>query len=603
MENPYDKFGAHPCEVKAGRTTLWVFTVLFLLGIAVPPVLRNLQDAKKTTDRWVPALEFWNHPNPKGRDLLRSKKQGNSEITRTQPSLRDHLQAVEKEIKGADFRESIRAADQRILTSLFHEGNSKAVIGKDGWFFYQPGIDGLAGYGPLKSEPDSVTKDPDRAQWFPQAPVIEKFAAQLKERGVELMLVPVPVKPMIHPEHLASGTEAPVRHRDQEKLYQTLRDTGIEVVDLTDAMLEWKKEGEPLYLKQDTHWTQNTMRRAAAEVAARVKAKAWFSDVDTSLKPVTEVVTRSHGGDLVGMLDIAGTDKKFPAETQEITRVLDPATKAPIASDPESPIALLGDSFVNVFDTPQIGFGNSEKDTEPIGGGFAGALAQELGTKLDIHTANGGGATDVRKSFAGSSKDVVAKKKLVIWTIASRDLLLSETPGGKAGVRWRDVEFSERENGVTEPFTMVGTLKERSSLGDPTSTPYEDSIFSALFDVEAIDQGSYSEDEAMVFLWGFKKRILEPESELQVGDKVQLELTPLSSNEELKGINMSDDLFADLPQMFSARTTVLSKAGGETSMTGFLIFAGVLIAYFSIGLTMQMRERKKTANVDSQVTD
>lgn len=612
MENPYDKFGAHPCKVTAGRVSLWIFSILFLLGISIPPILRNVNDAKKTESRWVPVLEFWNFPNAKDDDALAAKKKKSSKIKRTEPSLRDHLGAVENEIKAAGFCKSIAKNDQKIITSVFNEGNLKVTVGRDGWYFYQPGIDGLAGYGPLKAEPDSVTKDPDRPEWFAQLPVIEKFTKQLRERGIELMLVPVPVKPMIHPEFLSEGIKAPLRHRDQEALYEKLRGMGIDLVDLTDDLMTWKadlNEGEALYLKQDTHWTHDTMERVAAVVAERVKAKSWYGDVAKNLEVKTESVKREWVGDMVNMLTEDSPGENYSAETQKIVRVLDSKTGAPPASDLGSPIALLGDSFVNVFDTPSIGFG---KDGETaIGAGFAATLAKLLGTHLQVHTANGGGATDVRKAFAGSGKNVVENKKLVIWTIASRDLLLSETPGNKAGVMWRDAQFSKRdvaipENPVDEnapklepTLILTGKLKERSSLDDPKQTPYAESLYSALFDVVKVEKGKYAESEAMVFLWGFKDRKFIAETKLQVGDEVRLELVPLPAVTTVKGINKADDLFADLPQFFALKPGLKEETKPATKVIGplkipcgFIFFVIGIVAYVIIGLTIQFRQRR-----------
>ena len=73
---------------------------------------------------------------------------------------------VESEFESAAFTEPPRRAVARsVLTETLREGNRKTVIGNDGWLFFKPAIDGLTGYGPLKSEPDTVAKDPRREPW------------------------------------------------------------------------------------------------------------------------------------------------------------------------------------------------------------------------------------------------------------------------------------------------------------------------------------------------------------------------------------------------------------------------------------------------------
>ena len=87
---------------------------------------------------------------------------------------------------------------QGVLSRTLREGNRKTYIGSDGWLYLQAALDSLTGYGPLEPEPDSVAKDPNREPWRSPLDAITKFAAQLDELGVELVLVPIPVKPMIY---------------------------------------------------------------------------------------------------------------------------------------------------------------------------------------------------------------------------------------------------------------------------------------------------------------------------------------------------------------------------------------------------------------------
>ncbi|NNE90364.1 MAG: hypothetical protein HKN23_01850 [Verrucomicrobiales bacterium] len=567
MENPYEKFGAHACEVAAGRRWLWIFAGIFCLGIVAAPIGRNLYEALKSVEsggeRWIPVVKFWDVDNEKTEEALRQKRKKNASITRTEPILRDHLQAFEGEIKKADFRDAIASREQKTLTGVFEEGNLKVRIGRDGWFFYQPAVDALTRYGPLRPEPDSVMKDPDRPEWNPAGPVIERFADQLQERNIELLLVPVPVKAMIHPEHFDAGLEAPLQHPDQEAFYEKLRShENIELLDLTDLFLDLKAKNGPVFLKQDTHWTHDTMQAAAAAVAAAVNEKPWFDSLDKNLEVKTETVTRSHQGDLVGMLSLPDSAALFSPETQEIECVLDAETGKPLTDDPASPIVLLGDSFVNIYNTPGIGFG--EEGESEIGAGFAAALARNLGTRLHSFTSNGEGATGVRRDFARMGKSDVAKKKLVIWVVAARDLLLSETPGISAGVQWKDGVCNTGNTYEQGPATVIATVAERSGLGNPKQTPYENSLFSTLVEVESVEEGGpFGGKQAQVFLWGFQKRKLLPASNLKVGDRVRLDLIPMAeadATEGTKGANRSDDLFLmdPLPQMFARKFTPLA---------------------------------------------
>lgn len=564
MKNPYEEWGAHPEDVRVGRAWAWVFSVLFLAIIVLPPAFRNLHNTicptgSEADEKWAPVVEFFHHPNPKSVASLAKKKSNNPSITRESPNLRDHLRAFESELEQAPYAKTIRRHTQEKLTTWFGEGNAKTVIGSKGRLYLQAAIDGLVGYGPLKPEPDSVMKDPDRPVWTPPLPVIEKFAAQLKERGIELMLVPVPVKPMIYPEDIGRGNfSGPVRHRDQEALYTELREAGVEVVDLSDIFWAMKKDGL-VYLKQDTHWTQSTMRRAAAEVAARIKAKQWFAGLKGDLETDGQSEQRTHDGDLVVLLDLAKPDELFDPESQSLEIIHDRSSGGRVGNNKQSPIVLLGDSFVNIFDAPRLGFGDpnwEEKDDNdiqpPIGAGFAQHLAAQLGTALDIYTADGGGATGVRKEFADRPDNQVRAKKIVVWVIASRDLLLSETPGLRAGVHWRDVEFNPRiAETPTQPVTSDVTevvveaeLKERTPLQDPKSTPYKEAIYSAIFTVDkkSANELKIEDNEVPAYLWGFRDRKVVASGRLEVGKTYRLTLVPWASKTNLQSVQKMDDL-------------------------------------------------------------
>jgi hypothetical protein len=564
MKNPYEEWDAHPEDVRVGRAWAWVFSVLFLAIIVLPPAFRNLHNTicprnSEADEKWAPVMEFFHYPNPKSVASLAEKKRNNPGITREQPNLQDHLRSFEAELEAAPYATAIRQWMQQRLTAGFREGNSKTVIGKEGRMYYQAGIDCLVGYGPLKPEPDSVMKNPDRAIWTPPIPVITKFAAQLKERGIELMIVPVPVKSMIYPEDIGRGDwEKPVHHRDQEALYKKLRDAGIELVDLSDLFWTMKKTDE-VFLRQDTHWSQLAMQKAAAAVADKIKSKPWFDLEKADLQTLQTQAERQHMGDLVEMLNLAEPKDLFQVEAQQLTMIRAADKGGELSGSRQSPIVLLGDSFVNIYNDPGIGFGETDgkppsenKSESPIGAGFAQHLALALQTPLDVYTANGGGATQVRKDFADQPDNEVRAKKIVVWVLASRDLLLSETPGVRAGIRWGDVEFSKRiAETPTQPVTSDVTevvveaeLKERTPLQDPKSTPYKEAIYSAIFTVDekAANELKIEGNEIPAYLWGFRDRKVVASGRLEVGKKYRLTLVPWASKTNLQSVQKMDDL-------------------------------------------------------------
>ena len=528
IKNPYVEKIDPNQEFLIGKKACWVVVGLFLLTIIIPPVYRNV---KAVIDGdWVPVVGFFQY------DPTNEKT----------PDLVHHLRAVEGKIDEAKFRKSAVRLLQRVMTPVLSEGNQKVFIGKDDWLFFKPAMKGLTGYGPLKPEPPSPMKDPTVKGWSPALPAIEKFSAQLKERGIDLVMVPLPVKPMIYPEMIdGKDHSGPVRHADSDALYAKLREAGVDVLDLSDTFWQRKQSGEQMFLKQDTHWTSDTMREAARLVAEHVKSKPYFEGLETNAEFDEQSAERGFVGDLVNKLELQDSEL-FQEEKQLVSIINDAATGMIVEDDTKSPVVLLGDSFVNVFDAPDIGFGDPnwrpkhENDREPlIGAGFRRHLARELGMTIDTIAINGGAASKVRQDFALRPDNQVREKKVVIWLLASRDLFLSETPAREEGVNWTDVEFNPNEE-IEVPengFVATAKLLEKSEHADPQKVTYPDAVFACLYEIESVEEGVYEKEQVLVYQWAFRKKELLPTSKFEVGKKYKLVLSPWDSKKTLQTVN------------------------------------------------------------------
>ncbi len=359
MRNPYESEEGLKSEVTLSQRWCIITSLLFFIAISVPPLWRTANEfSKPASERWIPIVEIANTDSVEAANVLREKRKLSSGIERTEPSIRDHLQAFERGVKDADFRNASRRVDQARQLLWLRDGNRKVHLGSEGWLYYQPELDALTGYGPLRPEPDSVIKNPDRAQWNPARAVVLKFAEQLKERGIRLTLVPVPTKPMIQPEGV-TGKDGEFLHPDYGKLLGQFRESGIEVIDLIPTFREMKNR-EPVFLRQDTHWTSPAMKVAATFVAKSVSLEGLSKSLETKV----DSVPRESKGDLVEMLGLSKSVDYFDPEPQTLNRILDRKTGKPVASDSNSPLVVIGDSFVNIYEDPSIGFGDGEsKDT------------------------------------------------------------------------------------------------------------------------------------------------------------------------------------------------------------------------------------------------
>lgn len=295
------------------------------------------------------------------------------------------------------------------------EGNARVHVGTGGWLFDKSEITALVGRGPLKSASASTKKE----SRMDKNAVIE-FANQLKQRGVPLLLVPVPAKASIYPEYLSSEKfRDPVYHPEQLALYEQLRAAGADVIDLAPEM--WRlKLRKQVFLKQDTHWTPDAMKVMAEFIVKHIRTKypQALPSSSAELNIDARLLDRTSQGDLTGLLDLPASVTWMSEEQVTLVSIsgLDP--------NENSPFALLGDSLVNVFDDPTLGFATDDElaKSQRLKAGFGNQLAILLNEPLDVIAVNEEPAEALRE-FAKRDEGNTPAKKLVVWVFAATDLL------------------------------------------------------------------------------------------------------------------------------------------------------------------------------------
>jgi len=300
--------------------------------------------------------------------------------------------------------------------------DTMTVRGKDGWLFLGKELRHLSVGKFWAADAVRVSRAGKPEQADP-LPAILDFKAQLDGAGIELLLVPVPPKAVIFPAMLcdslaAVGKKPPRLDPHLQAFYKLLGGKGVEVLDLTDDFIAQSQvEKEPLYCRQDSHWSGAGCRRAAEQIAAKLAGRPWLSKA-ARLRPVTESKRIEIAGDLWQALP----GSKPPAEKVLLRMVGSPDAAAPIEPDRASPIILLGDSHNLVF--------HSGGDMHARGAGLADQLAAELGLAVDLIAVRGSGGTPARINLlrqARANPKYLAQKKLIIWCFAAREF--TESPG------------------------------------------------------------------------------------------------------------------------------------------------------------------------------
>ncbi len=314
--------------------------------------------------------------------------------------------------RSSPLRKALLPPMNRYLTGHFGAQNADVLRGRDGWLFYGPAVAHLTGPGFMRADLPHRSDPVD---------ALAAFHDQLAERGIELVVVPLPVKASIYPERLSSRapTDRAIQSASHEDFLAALELRGVLICDVNDALLTAKANG-PVYLARDSHWTPEGMH--AATEALQVFLREHVPEL-----PQGEVAYRAgtpqsieHAGDLAVMLAPDDAARYGMNETIQHQAVEGP-DGVPWAPDPSGQVMLLGDSFANIFELEGMGWGAH--------GGLAAWLSLLLQQPLDAITQNGDGAHATRLRLNQTlqrGEDRLAGKRVVIFAFAARELSLGD---------------------------------------------------------------------------------------------------------------------------------------------------------------------------------
>lgn len=297
------------------------------------------------------------------------------------------------------------------MVQISEKKNSAACEEADGWLFFTAEFRLLSLGRFWGNEAPKVSRS-HKPELADPIPAIVDFEKQLRARGIDLLVVPVPPKAAIYPEKILPGFNvrgddaAPLLHR----FYEELRAAGIDVLDLGPLFIENRDDKRGgVFCKTDSHWSGLGCALAARAIAENVRGKL------TAPSPRKDYVSEwkefQISGDLVSLLP---PDSPKPGPEKIVVRsVSEKGTSTAVQPDANSPLLLLGDSHTLVF-----------HDFLAERAGLVDQLAQELGFAPDLIGTRGSGATPVRISlYRHSLKDpgYLAKKKVVVWCLTARE--------------------------------------------------------------------------------------------------------------------------------------------------------------------------------------
>lgn len=211
-------------------------------------------------------------------------------------------------------------------------------------------------------------------------PMLSNLNRQLRLRGIDLIVVPIPHKEEVHADEFSSLAPADgIFLANRLRFLRQLLDADIEVVDLVPALREARREFDWLfYDADDFHPADGAIQVAAREVARRLerydfRSAAGYVPLQSRLTAAEFTITDAAGGMKIGA--------RYPATVVEMLgggRVLRENKER------NSPLVLMGDSVTIV--PPQFG----DKAT------IRAHLAHLTGIVPDHLTSMGGSAQAMR---------------------------------------------------------------------------------------------------------------------------------------------------------------------------------------------------------------
>ena len=420
----------------------------------------------------------------------------------------------------------IRPPAQLVLARWLGSGNEQSYVGRGGWLFYRPDFDYVTGPGflaprQLRRRAGQGSEVVEPPQPDPRKAILQ-FREQLKARGITLVVMPTPVKPVVHPERLArrrDGWRPPVQNPSYARFKQELVERGVLVFDPALALAETNAEtGAPQFLLTDTHWRPEAMERVASKLAEFVGAHVELPSIPAP-KYRRHAVEVRHLGDLATLLDLPGGQTAFPPEEVEIHQVRQKGGYL-WREDPEADVLVLGDSFSNIYSFEAMGWGEA--------GGFVEQLAFEMQRPLDRIVRNADGAFATRQILShelARGRDRLEGQRLVVWQFAARELSFGD---------WKLLPMKlgtpPEGNFVVprpgEEKVVTGTIAAISAAPRPGTVPYRDHIVVAhLVDLES--QGAPIRDgQAVVRLWSMRDNRWTPAARYRPGDRITVRLRP-----------------------------------------------------------------------------
>ncbi len=192
------------------------------------------------------------------------------------------------------MRKTLIYLNSFISDKIFSESpDSRAVIGKEGWFYFDNRNSLLDAAGKVDLDPILIERGVD---------IFYKNWQFLKSKNIKYLLVISPDKSTVYPEFLPDYIK-PVSHKRIDKFINALtaKYPDFPILDLRPIMLEAKKN-EIVYHQTDTHWNRRGSHYGYVAIMKKLGAKPH------PRSQYVEVVSGDIRGDISDIMGLKNTN-------------------------------------------------------------------------------------------------------------------------------------------------------------------------------------------------------------------------------------------------------------------------------------------------------
>jgi alginate O-acetyltransferase complex protein AlgJ len=406
-----------------------------------------------------------------------------------------------------------------VQTSLMMtgEGGGDVMVGQEGWLYYRPSYRFLTKVG--------------EKEHASSAQAILAFSEDLRERGIQLVIVPAWPKLSIHPEKFGAGkvpSSQPIFPAAYAGWRKQLEEAGVLVYDSSAALSDAKaSHADGAYLKTDSHWNPVGMKRAAEGLAAFLVERQLASKGNVIARETKTTIRNS--GDLLRMLRLPDGLNERSLESTEIS-IISHADGTRWMPEPTSSILVLGDSYCNIFSLVGMEWGQDA--------GFTEHLGAALGQPVDAILRNGDGAHATRAMLArelNTGRDRLAGKKVVIWEFAASQITEGIWPlipcrTSEAPPQVFEGEFLEVADG--ESLEITGKIAMMGAVPNPNSTAYKNYLgYFVLDSLQRSDGSPAPASRTIIYGLVMQDKKLTELAALRPGQRIRAKLRSWSSAE------------------------------------------------------------------------